>query len=368
MKVPQRTSQKVLWLVSLLVAVSMVCSTVFFIVEYAKPPRTAASPTPQAKLQPSAEAAATKGTSTPTLPPTASRPEAVTVVPPTPVPTASPTTIPATATAIAVPTASPTASPTVVPPTLTATASPTSFPKTSLPVPTPISLSDKTGFSFAVVGDSRDNPNLYKKILKMIADDKVAFLVHTGDLVSHGYQPEFVEFRELMKDFPLPFLPVPGNHDSPDGLLREYLQYTGAPGPHYSFEYGLLHFAMADTHLGDMPSAELAWLDQDLAATKKPVKIVALHYPPWDPGGTQYVMHSGNAEFMALMEKHQVRYVLAGHIHAYDQGTRNGITYVITGGGGAPLSPTSTRPAFYHYLRVKVRSDKIDIEVVKVTP
>ncbi|MCG2768096.1 MAG: metallophosphoesterase [Anaerolineae bacterium] len=231
---------------------------------------------------------------------------------------------------------------------------------------TPIAISDETSFTFAVCGDNRQGDAIYRKILDMVVHDGCAFLVNTGDLVSRGYAYQFKDFQELMKDFPLPFFPAPGNHDSPNGLLTEYLQYSGAPDKHYSFDYGKVHFAVANTTLGEMSPSELEWLDGDLSATEKPVRIVCLHYPPFDPAGTTHVMRSGNEEFMDLMTEHDVKYVFSGHIHSYDHEERDGVTYIITGGAGAPLYPEENREAYYHYVRVTVEGESIETEVVRV--
>lgn len=289
------------------------------------------------------------------------------------------------------PTLTPTPVPTAIPrlPTLTprhtTTPRPTAtmtvaaaMPPSTTPLPTatatrlareqatPIAISDETSFTFAVCGDNRGGDAVYRRILDMVVRDGCAFLINTGDLVSRGYDYQFKAFRDLMKDFPLPFFPVPGNHDSPNGLLTEYLEYSGAPAVHYSFDYGEVHFAVANTTLGEIGSSELAWLDGDLAATDKPVKIVCLHYPPFDPAGTTHIMRSGNEDFMALMTERGVKYVFAGHIHSYDMEERAGVTYIITGGAGAPLYPEENREAFYHYIRVTVRGEQLQTEVVRV--
>jgi 3',5'-cyclic AMP phosphodiesterase CpdA len=111
---------------------------------------------------------------------------------------------------------------------------------------------------------------------------------------------------------------------------------------------------------------ELAWLRQDLSATTQPVKMVFLHHPPFDPDGTDHIMAFGNDEFMKLMVDEGVKYVFAGHIHAYAQGERDGVLYTITGGGGAPLYKTGHPQAFYHWLRIRVHGEQVSIEVVKV--
>ena len=219
---------------------------------------------------------------------------------------------------------------------------------------------------FAVCGDSVNNFRIYSRILKQVADDGNLFLIHTGNLVSNGSEPNFQEFAEHMADFPLSFYPVPGNRDYYQGTLDNFLYYSGAPDVHYSFDYGPVHFTLANSRLGDMTLEELAWLRADLAASRQPVKIVFLHYPPFDPAHSTDVMRSGNEEFMALMEEQKVDYVFAGHIHAYDAQEQNGVHYIVTGGAGAPLDREPEEGGFYHYVRVTVRDTKVTAEVVPV--
>lgn len=219
---------------------------------------------------------------------------------------------------------------------------------------------------FAVCGDNLDNLRIYSRILKRVADDGNLFLIHTGNLVSNGSGGEYEEFLESMADFPLPFYPIPGNRDYYQGTPENFLYYTGAPDVHYSFDYGPVHFTLANSGLGDMALGELAWLRADLAVTRQPVKMVFLHYPPFDPAGSTGVMRSGNEEFMALMEEQGVDYVFAGHIHAYDAEERNGVHYIVTGGAGAPLDQDPMEGGFYHYVRVTVRDAEVTVETVPV--
>jgi 3',5'-cyclic AMP phosphodiesterase CpdA len=196
----------------------------------------------------------------------------------------------------------------------------------------------------------------------------VAFLVNTGDLVNYGNAYQFQHFVELMSGFSLPFFPVAGNHDAAGGLLDEYLVYSGAPAVHYSFDYGLGHFVMVDSHHGVLQNQELDWLEADLAATDQPLKIVFIHHPPFDPDGTDYILLAGNLQFMTLMEKYNVSHVFCGHIHAYVEGIRNGVQYIITGGCGAILYPAEHPRAFYHYVRVTINGTNVSTEVVKIEP
>lgn len=235
-------------------------------------------------------------------------------------------------------------------------------------VATPISLGSQElkDFVFAVCGDSRGSDEVYLQILRGVEEDGAAFFVNTGDLVDNGTTEEFEHFSDLMSDFTIPFFPVPGNHDSPDGLLDEFLEYSGAPGEHYSFDYGQGHFVIIDSHLGVLRNHEIDWLEADLSSTDQPLKVVFLHHPPFDPDGTDHIMLYGNEKFMALVEEYEVSYVFAGHIHAYVEGLRNRVRYIITGGGGALLDDAGHPNAFYHYVKVTVSGTNVIIEVVKI--
>jgi len=252
--------------------------------------------------------------------------------------------------------------------TVTVTPPATATPVAGLATPISLGSGNEGSFTFAVCGDSRGGDAVYREILRRVEEDDAAFLVNTGDLVQSGRVSQFEAFAALMSDFSLPFYPVPGNHDSPDGFLDEFVQYSGAPAAHYSFDYGLGHFIVADSHLGEMSARELAWLEADLSATNRPLKMVFLHHPPFDPDGTDHIMLRGNEQFMALMQEYAVSYVFAGHIHAYAEATRDGVRYIITGGAGAPLYAREHPQAFYHYVRVTVNGTDVSTEIVEVEP
>jgi predicted phosphodiesterase len=236
---------------------------------------------------------------------------------------------------------------------------------TPSPVPSLAEATPPAGFTFAVAGDSRDNPTVYRKVLASVAASGSVFLIHTGDLVHSGTERQWKEFEQVMSGFPLPFYPVPGNHDGLRGSLDGYLSHSGATKPHDSFDYGNAHFALVDSHNGGVSAAELAWLKLDLEATRQPLKMVFLHHPAFDPDGTDHIMAYGNDDFMALVKECGAGYVFAGHIHAYAQAERDGVTYVYTGGAGAPLYREHPQ-AFHHYLLVSVDGENVSIQVVKV--
>lgn len=284
---------------------------------------------------------------------------------PTPLPTWTPRPIPSIP-----PTPSPEPSPSPLPtlePTEPAMGPvlPTETP-TVTPTLTTTPASAGREFRFAVAGDSRDNPQVYRRLLEAVMADGNEFLIHTGDLVNKGTDQQWQAFEKVMADFTLPFYPVPGNHDGLDGELDGFLAHSGAPAAHYSFDRYPIHFTLADSHNGGISAAELTWLRTDLSATDQPIKMVFLHHPPFDPDGTDHIMAYGSGAFLALMAEMAVDYVFAGHIHAYTQEVRAGVAYYITGGAGAPLYSQNHPQAFHHYLQVSVHDGQVTVEVVKV--
>jgi 3',5'-cyclic AMP phosphodiesterase CpdA len=259
--------------------------------------------------------------------------------------------------------------PTPPPPTATTVPSPTPAPAVTIPppaTPTPIPGNQQTDFTFVACGDNRDGDATYKRLLEMVVADGAAFLVNTGDLVPRGYDFYWENFAELMEGFPIPFFPVPGNHDLHDGALEGFVKWTPNGQPHYSFDWGQLHFTVANDSLGEMSASELAWIDADLSATKQPVKIVAHHHPAWDPDGGDHIMWGGNEAYLALLKKHGVRYDLCGHDHRYRTAERDGTVLITTGGAGAPLYYPPEQGGFHHYVRFTVRGTDVRFEAVKV--
>ena len=76
-----------------------------------------------------------------------------------------------------------------------------------------------------------------------------------------------------------------------------------------------------------------------------------------------------------VFKNYGVRVAFGGHDHNYYHTTRDGITYIVTGGGGAPLYPCNKERGVidgdkylscHHFLVCDVNGDSIRIQVIKV--
>jgi hypothetical protein len=99
---------------------------------------------------------------------------------------------------------------------------------------------------------------------------------------------------------------------------------------------------------------------------------VVLHEPPW-AAGTHSNDDATQSALCPLFEGEGVDVVLAGHNHNYARCEVNGIQYVTTGGGGAPLYPVdATRPhvaaaaSVNHFVRLAFEGDTMTVTAIRV--
>jgi acid phosphatase type 7 len=213
-------------------------------------------------------------------------------------------------------------------------------------------MNDRTGFRTAptadstkpikilAFGDSGGGGSDQYELLKYMYQFPSELIIHTGDLaydkgtINQFEANVFNVYAELFRN--LPFFPAPGNHEyETDGAapFRAVFALPDMGGEQwYSYDWGRIHFAVIDTEADY--EKQVKWLDQDLAASKAPWKIVYLHKPPYSSGDHKSDLPTRTA-FKPLFEKHGVQLVLAGHDHHYERmHPQNGVAYIVTGGGG----------------------------------
>src|SRR5204863_5750972 len=80
--------------------------------------------------------------------------------------------------------------------------------------------------------------------------------------------------------------PAPGNHEYHTAAAAPFRAVFALPGTSgerwYSYDWGRIHLAALDTESDYATQA--SWLDEDLAATALPWKIVYFHKPPYSSG------------------------------------------------------------------------------------
>lgn len=239
-----------------------------------------------------------------------------------------------------------------------------------------------TPFTFMAYGDNRTQSEIHTRLINRMWEDAheedVRFLVSTGDLVTNAspwqeWQTEFFEpALPLMGD--IPYYTSLGNHE---GNHESYYYYLDLPGNEswYSVEYGDLElFALNSSAAYDETSPQGQWLDAALAASTSTWKAVFFHHPPYACTPARKPGDLGIQEHVVpVLERHGVQLALLGHDHLYGRSrTLNGVTYVITGGGGAPQYPSEPDEineicrTEYHYCIVDVEPTELRLRAIGI--
>lgn len=248
--------------------------------------------------------------------------------------------------------------------------------------------SEETDLKFMAYGDTRTNPDIHDWVAQSMVftyqmDEAFqTFVLGVGDLVGAGdlepiwdlefFDPAYENIQRMLAN--APFVSCIGNHEQSGELYEKYFPYPFEEGGRYwSFDYGPAHFVMVDQYVDyTAGSAQLQWIDNDLASTDETWRFVFFHEPGWSAGG-----HANETDvqdyIQPLFETYGVDIVFAGHNHYYARATVNGVQHVTTGGGGAPLyapDPDYTPEVIAasesnHFCKVEIEGNTLAFSAVK---
>ncbi len=250
--------------------------------------------------------------------------------------------------------------------------------------PAPGTVSKARPLRFAVYGDTRAGrfkKNLvHRWLLSMIRKKEPEFLLHTGDIVFHtdeerSWDAYFRRGVPLLAG--LPVVVAAGNHDFSDGgerLRRYFIPTTGGrvEGFYYSFDWGPAHFLVLNTEGPLDPDSDqfrFAASDLDGASGRSPLFVI--HHKPLYGSLRGIVNRPAGKALASLYSRCGVDAVFSGHNHYYERMRPiDGVTYIVTGGGGArlhrvdrPGPHTASLVTDYHYIIVDVDAGKIALEM-----
>lgn len=212
-------------------------------------------------------------------------------------------------------------------------------------------------FNFVVFGDSGAGSPAQSSLASLMERLDFSFGLITGDVIYEGgdeaeFDPHyFIPYKNLIHR--LPIFPVVGNHDllADNGVTFQSHFFHPHGRLYYDFFWGNTHFIALDSTYTSFHSPDpkqLAWLEQTLAASTAPWKIVYFHHPPYSSGIYGNDAHALQ-DFVPFFEKYGVDVVLNGHAHSYERTHPiNGITYIVTGGGGAGLTAVGSNAFTAH--------------------
>jgi hypothetical protein len=212
---------------------------------------------------------------------------------------------------------------------------------------TPAAAADP--YNFVVYGDTRTRHDVHRRVMTELLKHGIPdFVLQTGDMVADGENsslwPVFFDIeKELLRQ--TVFFPSLGNHERNTAYFGNlFLKDT----VYYSFNWGNAHFAVINSDIGNAAIGQRAkdafwaeqtrWLEDDLQRHQRDqYRFVVAHHPPF----TAVARRQGDNPLMTALvptfEKYHVTAGLFGHDHNYQHYLKNGVHYIVTGGGGAPL-------------------------------
>lgn len=257
----------------------------------------------------------------------------------------------------------------------------------------------KTPFWFVAYGDTRfhdpkdkeaANPAVRVALARAIAQANPAFICFTGDIVYNGYDTNdwkvWDDETGIWREKKIPVYPALGNHDLHGDLnvaLGNYferfpdLQHSR----YYSVRAANSLVLVLDSSADESTGPQGDWLTRQLDHVPGDVTFVFLmfHHPPYtsSPDNKLHGGHSARAPEQALarlLEDRQARaryriVVFSGHVHNYERHEHGGVTYFVTGGGGAHAYPVErakddlfqSKEVNYHYLLVRVEDRVVTV-------
>jgi len=245
-------------------------------------------------------------------------------------------------------------------------------------------------FKVAIYGDTRSDPThgegphqVHRDIVSKVLTFSPSLVLQTGDLVFRGTLPEeWQKFDDITAEMRkiTAYYPARGNHDveleGDDFQRRITAPILSGNKLYYSFEKENYHFIALDTEQLLLPDSEqYRWLEEDLQKAQKAGKAII---PFFHKALFSIGIHGSYLPLQTILHplflKYGVKLVFQGHDHIYYHTVRDGITYIVTGGGGAPLYPDKNRAQgiegdvfeqSHHFCIADVYKDRVEMAVYR---
>lgn len=203
----------------------------------------------------------------------------------------------------------------------------------------------------------------------------LSFVMITGDLVDRAKESELEGFLEHAKNIKAPWYFAFGNHDSMLGANltpEKYLEKVKKANSniktdktYYSFspkngyKVIVLDSIIRDrlTSNGEIPQAELEWLDKELSASQKQIVLIFLHVPIQEPIAEENHKLLNAQEVMKVLGKYKNPIaVFQGHYHVSRIRQSNNLLFVST-------PALVSYPNAFREIKITNESDKVTFDI-----
>ena len=238
------------------------------------------------------------------------------------------------------------------------------FTVSDLPAGRPLRIIVYGDMRFTDASNTSDtHPGVRKWLAQKVGEEKPDVLLLTGDMPFHGSNPAdwkiYSQETALWAQEQLRIYPTIGNHegltDPRSGMMNYYAAYPQIDHHRwYSVRMGNIYLITLDTSTFlNIGWEQRQWLDAQLAHIPSSADFVffLFHVPLVSDLQTAFMLGIPDPASLDLRHdleasaaaSHAKFVVFNGHIHNYERFEINGITHVITGGGGARPYPIFIR-------------------------
>lgn len=231
-------------------------------------------------------------------------------------------------------------------------------------------------FKFVAYGDNRTQADKHAAVLARMLQFHPDFVVQTGDQVASGTnEAQWDEFWKIAGKTlrQTAYYPSLGNHENHGA---PYYRFFDVPAE-YSFDYGNAHFVALDSNRPSSKyAAQEAWLKRDLAGHQDAAwRIVFFHHTVHTcvtMANRRVAAEKLAARLEPIFQANKVQLVINGHDHDYQRHVAHGITYLVTGGGGAPLYDVKPDTSFvktakkaHHHCEITVNGGTMAVRAIE---
>lgn len=275
------------------------------------------------------------------------------------------------------------------------------------PAANPVALNLKVSvpFHFVAYGDTRftdpadteaSNPPARRALVQAIAETHPAFISIGGDISYNGNDANDWKVWDsetaAWRDEKIPVYPALGNHDlhgdQQVALANYFARFPELNNSrYYSVRAANTLMLVLDSSLDELSGAQGQWLTQQLDGMPGDVDFVfiVLHHPPYTSSSDDKKYGGGHSarrpeQILAKMLESRQQgmrariVVFSGHVHNYERHEHGGVTYFVTGGGGAhayPIErarddPFRDKNINYHYLLADVGPKRLKITMCRL--
>jgi hypothetical protein len=226
-----------------------------------------------------------------------------------------------------------------------------------------------------VSGNIRINHLVNQSISKKIMQLKPVAVFHTGDIVFNGLKKSawvtFKKFFSIIIDSSR-FYPCYGNHELHSKTVSHDFSLPNN-GKWYSVNIMNMHFVIIDNFSDyTKDSEQYLWLENDLNNYEKnKFCAVIMHLPVYSSGPHNTQIKKLRKNLVPLFEKYGVDLVFNAHNHCYEKAFSNGIYYITTAGGGAPMYPKTKKipesqlfTNTYHFCTLKIKDNRLVVQAI----